>query len=152
LPSNHVWKIGDERSPDAKAIPMGSLTMLTTITTALLTSLLTTAGALLLARQRMRREFQLQFNAEAVIRKLLLHERWALRSFDQIKHHLGGFDDNELRRLLVQAGALRFGVGGREMWGLFERTSHALDHPQGYKALLHKQDVQSLESGGSDAV
>ena len=44
--------------------------MLTTIITALVTSLLGTAGALLIARQRMRREFQLQFSAEAVIRSL----------------------------------------------------------------------------------
>ena len=124
--------------------------MLVTIVTALVTSILATGGALLLARQRMRREFQLQFNAEAVIRKLLLHERWALRSFGQIQHHLGGFDDDELRRLLVQAGALRFDAGGREMWGLFERTSHALDHPQGYKALLNADDVRQLESGGSE--
>lgn len=120
--------------------------MLTTIITAFATSLLGTAGALLIARQRMRREFQLQFSAEAVIRKLLLHKRWALRSFSQIKHHLGGFSDDELRRLLVQAGALRFDAGGKEMWGLFERTSHALDHRDGYQTLLNAEDVKRLSA------
>jgi hypothetical protein len=120
--------------------------MLATILTALITSVLGTAGALLLARQRMRREFQLQFNAEAVIRKLLMHRQWTLRSFTQISHHLGGFEDDELRRLLVQAGALRFDAGGKEMWGLFERTSHALDNRDGYKALLNPEDVRRLEA------
>ena len=130
--------------------------MLTTIITALVTSLLGTAGALLIARQRMRREFQLQFSAEAVIRKLLLHKQWALRSFGQIKHHLGGFSDDELRRLLVQAGALRFDAGGKEMWGLLERTSHALDRRDGYQALLNPADLKRLaakpESGDEPRV
>lgn len=119
--------------------------MLTTILTALLTSLITTGGALYLAQARTKREFQLQFAAETVIRKLLMHKRWTLRSFEQVKHHLGGFDDNELRRLLVQAGALRFEAGGKEMWGLYERTMHALDRDGGYVDLLDRGDVERLK-------
>jgi hypothetical protein len=108
-----------------------------TIVTAAVTALLTSGGAFLLARQRLREEFRLQFQAETVIRKLLMNEKWALRSFDVIKHHIGGFDDDELRRLLVRAGAVRFSPGGgMEMWGLYERTHHALEGTEGYEKAL----------------
>jgi hypothetical protein len=110
--------------------------MLQTIIVAAITSLLATLGALLLAKQRMEREFRLQFQAETIIRKLLQHPQWALRSFDTIKHHVGGFDDDELRRTLVQAGALRFYAQDTEMWGLFERTQQALDGVSGYEKHL----------------
>jgi hypothetical protein len=32
---------------------------------------------------------------------------WTWRTFAIIKHHLGGFEDDELRKLLVRAGAIR---------------------------------------------
>ena len=107
-----------------------------TIVTAAVTALLTSGGALLLARQRIRQEFRLQFQAETVIRKLLMNEAWALRSFDIIKHHIGGFEDDELRQLLVRAGAVRFHAKGKEMWGLYDRTHHALGGTDGYEPQL----------------
>lgn len=113
--------------------------MLQTILTALVTSLLATSGALILAWQRMKREYRLEFRSETIIRKLLSHEQWALRSFDVIRHHIGGFDDNALRQLLVKAGALRFEAKGEEMWGLFERTQHSLEGKQGYKDYLNPE-------------
>jgi len=84
----------------------------------------------------MQQDFRLQFQAETVIRKLLMNEKWALRSFDVIKHHIGGFEDDELRQLLVRAGAVRFAPKGMEMWGLYERTQHALEGTQGYEKAL----------------
>lgn len=114
----------------------GNLEMLETIVIAAATSLLATVSALFLAKQRMEREFRLQFQSETIIRKLLKHPQWALRSFDTIKHHIGGFEDEELRRTLVQSGALRFYVQEKEMWGLFERTQHALDGKTGYEQHL----------------
>jgi len=52
--------------------------------------------------------------AEVAIRSLLRPKEWELRSFGAIKRRMGGFDDDELRRLLVRAGALSFeGEGGR---------------------------------------
>ena len=107
-----------------------------TILTSAVTALLTSAGAFFLARQRIRQEFRLQFQAETVIRKLLLNEKWALRSFAVIKHHIGGFEDDELRQLLVRAGAVRFEPQGMEMWGLYERTQHALEGTEGYEKAL----------------
>lgn len=68
------------------------------------------------------------FSAELVARELLSSERWAKqRSFKTIKSRLGGFEDDELRKILVRAGALRFkGQGDSELWGLISRNQDTL--------------------------
>ena len=64
-----------------------------------------------------------QYQAEEVAKMFLDDSRWKQRSFKQIKHHLGGFDDDELRQILVRAGAVRFGIeGDNELWGLITRN------------------------------
>ena len=66
--------------------------------------------------------------AEEAIRALLNHPDWVQRNFDEIKHHVRGFDDNELCRLLVRSGAVAFerARDPKEMWGLRERNLRAL--------------------------
>jgi hypothetical protein len=65
--------------------------------------------------------------AEAVARRLMEDKEWPLRSFRIIKHHLGGFEDNELRKILVRAGAVRFtSEDDVEIWGLLEKNRHLL--------------------------
>ena len=73
-----------------------------------------TVGA---AERRLRKEFQLQYAAERVVHELLKDARWTLRSFDVVRRHIGGFEDEELRRILVRAGAIRFEAksGGRAL-------------------------------------
>jgi len=73
---------------------------------------------------RLRTELRTEFMAEEAIRGLLTHERWTLRSFEEIKRRLRSFDDDELRRLLVRAGAVAFGrqETGEELRGLRERN------------------------------
>ncbi|MGB8945192.1 MAG: hypothetical protein WCD21_33920 [Streptomyces sp.] len=81
-----------------------------------------------LERGRLREELRTEFMAEATISQLLLHQRWPLRSFEKIKHHIGGFTDDELRQLLVRAGAVRFkDDGGEELWGLRVRNQDRLN-------------------------
>jgi hypothetical protein len=71
---------------------------------------------------RDRDQYRTQFMAEQVAMQLLQEPAFILRSFDQIKKRLGGFDDNELKRILVRAGAIRFeGLNGKELWGLLSR-------------------------------
>jgi hypothetical protein len=66
--------------------------------------------------------------AEEAIRQLLLHDEWRQRSFAAIKNRVGGFSDDDLRQLLVRAGALRFeGSNGDELWGLRERNQDRLN-------------------------
>ena len=73
---------------------------------------------------RLRTELLTEFMAEEAIRLLLEHEDWTLRSFEEIKRRIRGFSDDELRQLLVRAGAVAFERtrGGDELWGLRERN------------------------------
>ena len=99
--------------------------------TALVTSLL---GAYF-ADRRFRREYVLQDNAMLVARRLLEDDRFRTRTFKTISHHLGGFEPDELRKLLVQAGAIRFEDSeGIELWGLQERTWDMVENEIGTKA------------------
>lgn len=77
-----------------------------------------------IAEQKMLREYKLDFAAEQVANQLLMHPAWQWRSFKTIQHYIGGFEDDELRRVLVRAGAIRSirSSDGQEVWGLLERN------------------------------
>jgi len=76
---------------------------------------------------RLRRDYQLQFAAESVVRRLLQVEQWRLRSFGEIKRRLESLDDSEVRKTLIRAGAVCFRDGNdQEMWGLIERNEDRL--------------------------
>lgn len=78
-----------------------------------------------------REDLRTEYMAETAIHRLLRHPRWSSRTFEAIKERLGdGFDDKELRRLLVRAGAVRLRDRrgeGRELWGLAELNERELD-------------------------
>ena len=75
------------------------------------------------ARKQLRGEFGTQLSAEAALRTFLSLDEKPYRSFPMIQHHIGGFSSNELRRLLVRAGAARFiAADGTEMWALVSRV------------------------------
>lgn len=77
--------------------------------------------------QKLQKEYQLQDTAERVARELLSDGKWRLRSFKVIRHHLGGFEENDLRKILVRCGAIRFmSKSGEELWGLLERNRDRL--------------------------
>ena len=102
--------------------------MLQNAAISLITALLTSVGSYLVMRHRLQREFKLQYRAETVARKLLNHPTWRWRTFKIIKHHLGGFEDEELRKILVQAGAVKFETKvGDEIWGLYDRVGSILE-------------------------
>lgn len=79
-----------------------------------------------LSEKRLRRDYQLEFSTEAVIRQLLSIEKWELRSFDKIKDRLEGLEDKEIKRALIRAGAVCFRGEKEEMWGLVERNRDKL--------------------------
>ncbi|MFH0896021.1 MAG: hypothetical protein V2A54_16430 [Bacteroidota bacterium] len=83
-----------------------------------------------LQKQKLNHEFRLKLQenktenmAEATAKYYLKDEGFYERSFDHIKRKLGGFDDTEIRRILVRAGAVRFirKEDGVEFWCLVER-------------------------------
>jgi hypothetical protein len=110
--------------------------MIETIITSVITAAVTAIATFLIQERRLRRDFELgrermrtEFVAEQVARQLLGSEKWRKRSFKAIKQRLGGFEDNELRKILVRAGAVRFEESknqDRELWGLLSRNKNDL--------------------------
>ena len=91
---------------------------------------------------RVREELKLERSAEAAIVQLLDRQGWELRSFMTIKSHIRGFEDDELRRLLVRSGAIAFqqlpseraledpnrdNPYKLEKWGLLKNNAHRLE-------------------------
>lgn len=114
-----------------------------TLTIAALTASITTFVAYL----RIRNEFNLyktQVMAEKAARKLLKHKSFVERSFDAIQKQLGGWDDepDELRRILVRAGAVRTfrkeGDAKVEWWYLLSREKERIQKKQEKKARQNK--------------
>ena len=59
--------------------------------------------------------------AEVTVREILAQLDHPFRTFAIIRHHIGGFEDDELRRILVRAGAVRFvSKNDIEVWALRE--------------------------------
>jgi hypothetical protein len=81
----------------------------------------------LVADEKLQTENRLEIASYQAIRKLLQQTDWQMRSFGAIKHHLRGFLDDELRKLLVAAGAVAFtSEEGDELWGLLSRNEGRL--------------------------
>jgi hypothetical protein len=73
-------------------------------------------------------EFRTEFMAENTAKHFLSHKSFTDRSFDTLQKHLGGFDDNELRKILVRAGAIRIiREDGSEWWRLLSRMEEYLE-------------------------
>jgi hypothetical protein len=91
-----------------------------------------TVVTLWLGMQKIRREHLLEHRSENLVRKLLSHNKWRLRTFKTIQHHVAGFEDDELRKILIRAGALRFtDAEGIEIWGLMERNMDLVEGEYG---------------------
>ena len=106
--------------------------------TALFTLLGTLSGGLityLLQNQRFKQELKLKreenktdFMAEDTAKHFLNHKQYTDRSFETLQLHLGGFNDDELRKILVRAGAIRnFRQDGSEWWRLLSRMDEYIE-------------------------
>lgn len=107
--------------------------METPIVTALIAAIVALATSLITfrrAEKRLQREFDLDkdkaktgFMAEQVAKRLL-EVREPKRTFEAIKNRLGGFEGNELRQILVRAGAVKFlgNDGETKLWGLLSKN------------------------------
>ena len=112
---------GDDAS--GKTVPGVLMTLLVPIVSGALAGY----AAYRAQERKLARELQLEDSAESVAFELLSDGEWRLRSFKVIRHHLGGFPDNDLRKILVRSGAIRFmAKSGEELWGLLERNRHRL--------------------------
>ena len=75
-----------------------------------------------------REEHRTEFMAERTAHRLLGHKGYTDRTFIAVKESLGGFEDDELRKILVRAGAVRVKRSdGEERWCLIERENERID-------------------------
>ena len=79
-----------------------------------------------LSEAKLRHEYKAEFTVELAIQKLM-RKGFALRSFSLIRYHIRGFDDDELKRMLLRSGCICFRViKGVEYWGLLEENEDSL--------------------------
>ncbi|MGD1848368.1 MAG: hypothetical protein ACFB10_23490 [Salibacteraceae bacterium] len=74
--------------------------------------------------ESLRASYKTEYMAEEAARHFLSHKKFIDRSFEMLKESLGGWDDDEdeLRKILVRAGAIRnIRKDGTEWWSLLER-------------------------------
>jgi hypothetical protein len=89
----------------------------------------------LLSRQQLRNQLEVlrqqhktEFMAEETARHFLSHRSFTDRSFETLRNHLGGFEDDELRKILVRAGAIRIvREDGTEWWRLVSRMEEFIE-------------------------
>ena len=66
--------------------------------------------------------------AEETVLYYLKHKGYTDRSFELIAKRLGGFEDDELRKILVRAGAVRYiRKDGSEWWRLLSRIEEVVE-------------------------
>lgn len=86
--------------------------------------------------------------AETTARHFLQHKGYTDRSFELLRERLGGFDDDELRRILVRAGAIRYiRRDGSEFWRLLSREEEAIA-----RAKARREAVEPSEGDGDHPV
>ncbi|WP_298933709.1 hypothetical protein [uncultured Ramlibacter sp.] len=83
-------------------------------------------------QQRMlEQQHKTEFMAESTARHFLSHKSFTDRSFETLRAHLGGFEDDELRKILVRAGAMRvYREDGSEWWRLLSRMDEFIERKQ----------------------
>jgi len=67
-------------------------------------------------RNQLRMEHKTEFMAEETARKLLAHESHYCRRFSAISNQIGGYEEDELRKILVRSGAVRVDRGDDDEW------------------------------------
>ena len=73
-------------------------------------------------------QHKVEFMAERTARHFLSHKSFTDRSFETLRNHLGGFADDELRKILVRAGAVRiYREDGTEWWRLLSRMEEFIE-------------------------
>lgn len=69
-----------------------------------------------------------EFMAESTAKHFLSHKGYAERSFKLLKKRMGGFQEEELRKILVRAGAIRaYRKDGSEWWRLLSRNDEYIE-------------------------
>lgn len=119
-----------------KKVPMSefTLTVLISIISAIIGGLISFALQYLKFKQEisaLREEHKTEFMAETTVKHFLSHKSYTDRSFETLRKHLGGFTDDELRKILVRAGAIRVyreeNGQEEEWWRLLSRMDEFIE-------------------------
>ncbi len=122
-------------------------------------ALILALAAAIFANRRLRGDLNFEFAAEGSARALLSDRKIPYRSFRFFKYHLSGFTDDELRKILVRAGAIRLTAGGEEVWGLLAHNRKYLSAQEIDEApvsqipadpLRHQQEASQPNVGQAD--
>lgn len=77
------------------------------------------------------------YNAVRTAKDLLSNPRVLARTFTVLNHYIGGYDPDELRKILVRAGAVRVtSKDRREMWVLRSRMAKYTRNPHDFEPVL----------------
>ena len=79
-----------------------TVTIIVSVITAIITALITGLITFAIQERKLRFELRTEFMAEQAAKSLLSHDEWKMRSFEEIQKRLGGFDEKELRKILVR--------------------------------------------------
>lgn len=72
-----------------------------------------------LEREKLEEQYKIERRSDAALSKFLNHVKFKRRSFKYLREKMGGFDDDELRRMLIRNGAVRsIGDDKVEWWEL----------------------------------
>lgn len=83
----------------------------------------------------LREQHKVEFMAEETARHFLSHRSFTDRSFEALRNALGGFTDDELRKILVRAGAIRtYRADGSEWWRLLSRMDKFIERKEQERA------------------
>jgi hypothetical protein len=75
----------------------------------------------------LREQHKTEYMAEEAARHYLENANYTDRSFAELEKRLGGYAGDDLRRLLVRAGAIRLiRADGSEWWRLLSRNDEAI--------------------------
>jgi len=79
--------------------------------------------------------------AETTARYYLNHKGYTDRSFELLMARLGGFEEDELRKILVRAGAVRYiRDDGTEWWRLISRNNEAFEKSNAKSIALERDN------------
>lgn len=67
-------------------------------------------------------------NVKQILDLMLRHKTYTDRSFEAIRRAIGGFDDDELRKLLHEVGARQCYKFQTEWWYLMERSDERINN------------------------
>jgi len=111
------------------------MTFIETLLIALIPSVISAVISYLIFHQQLV-SYKRETMVERAAKHFLKHKTFTDRSFETLQKHLGGWDNepDELRKILVRAGAVRSFRGEEEWWTLLSRWDEKIENIKNRKS------------------